>query len=73
MPDRQEEYIKLIKFLYDEATMTVQVFKGNERKIGRCVQKGGAISPKIFKSALDDIFRTHLRFSAAFKKIRKKC
>jgi hypothetical protein len=54
-------YIKLIKYIYENATMDVRMDddrKTNKIKIEKGVRQGDTISPKLFTLALEDTFKS---------------
>ena len=52
-------YIQLINALYHDATMTVKIFGETDPiTLWRGVRQGDTISPKIFTTALEDVFKT---------------
>ena len=51
-------YIKLLKEIYTNSSMTVHLYKeSNKINIRRGVRQGDTISPKLFMAALNSIFR----------------
>ena len=54
----EDVYIELLKEIYTNNSMTVHLHKeSNKINITRGVRQGGTISPKLFTSALESIFR----------------
>ena len=53
-----DRYIQIIKEIYSGATLQVKLHElTNPIKIHRGVRQGDTISPKLFSSALEDVFR----------------
>ena len=53
-----ENYIELIKNIYDKGTAIIRLHKNtNKIKIARGVRQGDTISPKLFTASLESIFR----------------
>lgn len=51
-------YTQIIKYIYNNATSTVKLHQNtNEIKIGRGIRQGDTISPKLFNTALEEIFK----------------